>query len=45
MGGGGLEKMTQDGGEGGVGLKITSLLNMISGENFEQFDFKKLVLL
>ena len=43
VGGGGLEKMTR--GEGGVGLKMTSLFNMISGENFKQFDVKMLVLL
>ena len=38
--------MTQDAdGGGGVRLKMTSLFNMISGEDFKQFDFKKLVLL
>ena len=44
--GGGLEKMTQDdgGGEGCVGLKMTSRFYMISRENFKQFDLKKLVL-
>ena len=32
-GGGGLEKMTQDDGRRGIGLKMTSLFYMISGEN------------
>ena len=39
---GGWEKMTQD-DRGVVGLKMTSLFYMISGENFRQFGFKKLV--
>ena len=38
LGGGGLENMM---GEGDVGLKMTSLFNMISGENLKQFEFKK----
>ena len=33
-----------DGGSGGVGLKMTSLF-MTSGEIFKQFDLKKLILL
>ena len=31
----------KDDGRRGIGLKMTSLFNMVSGENFKQFDLKK----
>ena len=45
LGGRVLEKMAQDKGGRGVGLNITSLFHMISGEKFKQFCLKQLVLL
>ena len=45
-GGGCLENMTQDdGGRGCRAKDAVTFFNMFSGENFKQFDFKKLVLL